>query len=105
MTKVWFVREGTEPTQGGPAYNLPFDSCVDQLSLAKSQWLSGLDKTPRFKIQSQQMPVIAGYRHVVCEVAESEAAEHDWKPGFYRVDADPQDVQDRLGPRIAPIED
>ena len=98
MTKVWFVREGPDPTRGGPAYTLPRDSCVDQLGLAKSQWLSSLDKTPRFGDQTSRVAGVADYRHVVCEVGESEAAEHGWKAGFYRLEISPQEARNRLAP-------
>ena len=28
MTKVWFVREGSDPTQGEPQYDLPLEQCI-----------------------------------------------------------------------------
>lgn len=101
MTKVWFVKEGPDPTRGGPAYKLPLDSCVDQLGLVKSHWLSGLDKRPRFGDQTSRVAGVADYRHVVCEIDESEAAEHGWKAGFYRLEIGPQEARNRLGPSDA----
>ena len=98
MTKVWFVREGPDPTKGGRAYNLPLDSCVENLGLEKGQWLTGLDKTPRFGDQSPKLLDVSDYRHVVCELDESEARERGWKAGFYRLEMSPQVVADRLGP-------
>jgi hypothetical protein len=105
MTKVWFVKEGPDPTRGGPAYNLPHDSCVSQLGLAKSQWLSGLNKAPRFGDQTSRVVGVAAYRYVVCEVDDSEAAEYDWKAGFYRLEIGPQEVGKRLGPWNSEAED
>ena len=98
MAKVWFVKEGPDPTRGGPAYKLALDSCVGQLDLVKSQWLSGPDKRPRFGDQTSRVAGVADYRHVICEVGESEAAEHGWKAGFYRLEIGPQEVRKWLGP-------
>ena len=49
MVKVWFVREGSDPTQGEPQYDLPLEQCSEQLGLEKKHWLHGLDRTPRFQ--------------------------------------------------------
>ena len=48
MTKVWFLRDGPEPTRGEPKYTLPLDRCTDQLGLTKKDWLHTLDQTPHF---------------------------------------------------------
>lgn len=102
MSKAWFVKDGPDPTWGSSAYKLLLDSCVDQLGLAKSQWLSGLDKTPRFGGQTSRVAGVVDYRHVVCEVDGSEAAEHGWKAGFYRLEVGLQEVRARLlGPSNA----
>ena len=97
MTKVWFVKDGPDPTLDGPAYTLPLDSCVNQLGLTKGQWLSDLDKTPRFGDQTSQVAGVADYRHVVCEVSESEATGYGWKAGFYRLEIGPREVSTKLG--------
>ena len=48
MVKIWFVREGSNPTRGEPQYDLPLEQCIEQLGLAKNQPRSGLDGPPRF---------------------------------------------------------
>lgn len=99
--KVWFVREGPSPTSGGPAYVVPLKSCAEVLGLAAHQWLSGLDKTPRFAEQTPGLGNIAGYKHVICEIDESEAKASGWKAGFYKIDLDTEEVINRLGePRL-----
>jgi len=102
--KVWFVRDGPEPTRGGPAYELPLESCIEKLGLEERHWLSGLDQTPRFGDQTSQLGEIASYSHVVCEIDETEAGASGWKAGFYRADISPTVAIKRLGPPRKPWE-
>ncbi len=96
MAKVWFVREGPDPTSGEPEYTLPLKQCIDQLGLDRNQWFSSLDRPPRFDDPGPTWP--REYRHVFCEVDEREAAEHGWDAGFYRRKISPKEVAKRLGP-------
>ncbi len=98
MTKVWFVREGPEPTRGEPKYTLPLEQCIDQLGLAKSHWLHGLDQGPRFGDQTPRPLGMAQYRHVVCQVDEAEASEYGWMAGYYLLEISPKEVRERLVP-------
>ena len=98
MVKVWFVREGSDPTQGEPQYDLPLEQCSDQLGLEKKHWLHGLDRTPRF--QAPRSVAEPEYRHVVCQVDEPEASEWRWRTGYYLLDISPKEVARRLGPPV-----
>jgi len=80
MIKVWFVREGPEPTRGGLAYELLLETCNKTLGLTEGDFLSGLERTPRFGDQTSRLGGIADYRHVVCEIEDAEAAASGWKP-------------------------
>ena len=104
MVKVWFAREGPEPTRGGPAYELPVESCIETLGLIERQWLSGLDQTPRFGNQTPRLGGIADYRHVVCEIEQTGSGASGWKAGYYRVDLSPAEAVERLGPPRKPWE-
>ena len=97
MAKVWFVREGSDPTQGGPKYTLPLKQCVGQPGLAQIQWLHGLGRTPRFGDQTPRPLGMAEYRHVVCQVDHQEASEQGWEAGYYRLVISPKEVAKRLG--------
>ncbi len=73
MAKVWFVRDGYDPTTGAPAYDdLPLEQCIERLGLEKKDWLHGLDQTPHFQAPRVAVPE---YRHVVCEIDEQEASD------------------------------
>ncbi len=98
MTKVWFVRDGPEPTRGEPKYTLPLDRCTDQLGLTKKDWLHALDQTPRFGDQAPRPLGMAEYRHVVCQIDAPEASEYGWRPGYYVLEISPKEVAERLGP-------
>ncbi len=96
MAKVWFVREGPDPTTGAPAYDdLPLQRCIAQLGLEKKGWLHGLDQTPHFHPPRVALPE---YRHVVCQVDEPEASDEVWRAGFYLLEISPRQVAKRLGP-------
>jgi len=100
--KVWFVREGPDPTSGSTAYELPLKSCVEVLGLERRHWIFGADDTPRFGDQSTHLAGIADYRHIVCEINEEEAKAAGWEAGFYRADLSPAEAVDRLGPTREP---
>ncbi len=95
MAKVWFVREGPDPTIGTPAYDISLQQCIDQLGLMKNDWLHGLDQTPHFQAPRVALPE---YRHVVCEIDEPEASEWSWMAGYYLLELGPKEVAKRLGP-------
>lgn len=67
MVKVWFVREGPKPTNGGPAYELPLATCVELLGLTADHFLSGLECTPRFGGETARLGSIAGWRFVALQ--------------------------------------
>ena len=98
MTKVWFVREGPEPTRGLPAYDLPLTDSVDRLGLSRDQWLSGPDVRPRFGDQASRVAGVSDPMYVVCELGESEAVAHRWEPGFYVLEMSPREAAGRLSP-------
>ncbi len=98
MVKVWFVREGPEPTRGGPAYQLPLDICIDKLELTAHQYLCDPETTPRFGDQNARVTAVSAFRHVVCEIDQVEAKPGGWKAGFYRIDFSPDQVAEKLGP-------
>lgn len=102
MVKVWFVREGPEPTRGGAVYELPLETCIETLGLTADDFLSGPDCTPRFGDESSRLGGIADYRHVVCEIDDTEAAVSGWNPGYYRAELSPAQVIERLGPPRKP---
>jgi len=96
MVKVWFVREGSDPTQGEPQYDLPLEQCIEQVGLTKNDWLHGLDQKTHF--HARRIVAEPEYRHVVCEIDEPEASEEVWRAGFYLLEISPRQVAKRLGP-------
>ena len=97
MVKVWFLREGSDPTSGGPVSTLSVDECVQKLELVHGQFLCDLSTTPRFGAPDDPLAKISGYKHVVAEVGEDEAKVHGWRSGFYRSSLSPQKASERLG--------
>lgn len=82
MAKVWFCREGPDPTVGGPRAELTISESQQALDLSKAMYQSGLDNPPKFNVDSK-MGQFTGPKFVVIEIEEEEALEHGWKPGFY----------------------
>ena len=98
MVKVWFAREGCDPTLGAPAYDgLLLEQCIDRLGLEKKHWLYGLDRTPTFG-RASNLP--REPRHAVCQVDEPEATDEAWMAGFYLLEISPKEVAKRLGPPV-----
>ena len=96
MAKVWFVREGADPTTGTPAYDISLQQCIDQLGLTKNDWLHDLSLTPHFRASGTM--AAPEYRHVVCQVDDPEASEWGWRTGYYLLEISPKEVAERLGP-------
>ncbi len=96
MAKIWFARDGSDPTTGESRYDRPLQQCVEQLGLAQeSQRLCGLDQRP---VIGDQGPLPQDSQHVVCQVDDQEASEHGWAAGYYRLGISPKEVAKRLGP-------
>lgn len=93
---VWLVREGPHPTDGDPAYRLPFDRCVKMLGLLQRQRFCELGRIPRFGERSLREATVRHCRHVVCEVDEATAAAIGWRSGFYLLELSPGEVAGRL---------
>lgn len=98
--KVWFVRDGPHPTGGGSAYELPLELCIEHLGLQKRQWLTDKRKNVRFADERPDLTVIAGYKHVVCEIDKVEAKASGWRVGFYTTNLKPAEAISRLGPPL-----
>lgn len=99
MIKVWFLRDGPEPTDGSPRYELLLNSCINSLGLERQQWFADKVQKVRFNVEvSADLARIAGYKHVVCQIDASEAETTGWKEGFYRINLEPGEVAGRLGP-------
>ncbi len=101
MAKVWFVREGSYPTNGAPAYgapayNISLQQCIDQLGLTKNDWLHGLNLKLRFGSRTTEPAAVPDPRHVVCQVDDPEASEHGWGTGYYVLGISPNEVVERL---------
>lgn len=96
MARVWLFRAGDDPTDGGPAWDLPLRELRDTLGVEEIHWLGDLSERPTFASTSIP-PKLQGYVHVVAEVGADEARAAGWRPGFYHAPASPQLAMERLG--------
>jgi hypothetical protein len=64
------------------------------MDLSPGDFLSPLDRTPRFGQQDRDLSAL-GYRFVVVEVGVDEA-DADWRAGFYRSPLPPREALNRL---------
>lgn len=81
MANVWLVKEGSEPTSGGPFKTASLQECVAELNLNQKDHLCGPERTPRFG--RNEPDLVRGPRFVVIEVEQNDGNNSDWKPGFY----------------------
>lgn len=92
MAKVWLARDGNDPTRGGPLAEVPLSTCEAKLGLSRTDFLSDLSQTPRFGDPEAPSSAVFGYKHVVVELAETEATAHGWRSGFYRAPCSPEEA-------------
>jgi len=102
MAKVWLARDGKDPTRGGPLAEVTLPTCEAKLGLRRSDFFSGLTQTPRFGDPEAPSSMVFGYRHVVVELGEPEAAGHGWRPGFYHVPCSPEEACIPIGGELLP---
>jgi hypothetical protein len=95
MAKIWFVRDGSDPTTGDHWAEMPIDEAARLFALKPSHFLSPLSSTPRFGNATRDF-WLAGYRHLVVEIDDSEPARGKWKSGFYRSPVAPAEAFARL---------
>jgi len=96
MVKVWFCFDGPKVTRGGPAYELTVDECERKLGLTQGGLLTDLSTFPKFNVRSK-VGEIAGYKYVVAEVGEDEAAPASLLAGYYYLQLDPEEVIESMG--------
>ena len=94
---IYFVREGSQEQRGAAAYTKPLAACVEEIGLQRGNWISPLDKSPRFGDQNVRASPLDEYKHVICKIDAEEAKASGWKAGYYRVDLTPEEVIGRLG--------
>lgn len=90
MAKIWPVYEGREPTIGGPWAALPAQDAIDLFELRPTDYVSGLERTPRFGDVSRNLTFF-GYKNIVVEIGRTEGNRIGWRPGFYRSRIKPED--------------
>ena len=93
MAKVWFARDGENPTGAEPRYDRPLQECARQLG--RAQRLCGLDQRP---VIGEESPLSQYYQYVICWVDHQEAFAQGWKAGYYLLEISPKEVAKRLGP-------
>jgi hypothetical protein len=103
MTELWFVYEGSKPTRGYPAYDLPTKELIARLGgESRFKWIGRLDEKLAF--EETALGEIAGFRHVVLKLEEGAAKRLRWRAGLYLVSRSPLEVTEILGPPLGPPE-
>src|SRR6266704_3196143 len=95
MAKIWPVYEGERSTIGSPWATLPLSEAIELFELRPEDFISDLDKPPRFGAMGRDL-TYAGYKHIVVETGGYEARKVKWKPGFYKSRVKPTDAFGRL---------
>ena len=95
MAKIWPVYEGRRVSAFDPWAEIPLRDAISLFELRQADFVSGLDKTPRFGDTEQDL-AYRGYKHIVVEVDVSEGRREKWRPGFYKSRVRPQEAFTRL---------
>lgn len=86
MAKIWYVKEGSQPTHGGPDAELSLDQCIKLLAGFQIKYLG--KAPPPFKSGRDNLTAYLEPQNVVIEVDSNEAAQNKSpfdKEGFYLV--------------------
>ena len=94
MAKVWFCRDGDDPTDGGPRAVLPLDDCAKTLGLTGADYICDLAEIPNFGKPGDPLATMRGYQRVVVEVSDAEAAPPTWRAGYYRARITPAEANE-----------
>ena len=85
MAKIWFVKEGEEPTFAWLETEKTVRWCADNLHLGPQDWEAPLTRPPHFG-ESTPLDDCNRPRYVIVEVGDqdrAEAVDEGWKAGFY----------------------
>ncbi len=85
MAKIWFVKDGEEPTLGGFETEKTLRWCADNLELVPQDWEAPLNRPPHFG-ESTPLDDCNPLMYVIVEVGNqdrADATDKDWKAGYY----------------------
>lgn len=94
MVNVWMVREGTDPTYGGPRYRVPVLQCIELFGFTDAHFSKD---RPQFAENSHShLRNFIGPRHVVVEIDEGDADRNSLECGYYLLSITPEEAEHRL---------
>jgi hypothetical protein len=97
MARIWLVKEGTNPTKGGPFQELPIEKCQALLGLEKAQFHQGPGTPgPKFGDAAKRAAPFSDPVVVVVEIEEDDSTQSDWQPGYYLLGISPIEAKRRL---------
>jgi hypothetical protein len=94
MAKIWYAREGSEPTSGTPRCDLPFEKFKELFQGFKTRYRG--TEPPRFPSSKPALDKFRAPHFVILEVGGKELADYSprqigfrpqMKAGFYQIDA------------------
>lgn len=103
MAKIWKVKDGPEPTTGGPWLERTLHDCEEKLGLRRTDFLKALPSGPsdrpagpRFGAQEDLGAMFRDYARIVVEIDDVEAKRHGWKSGYDLAPVSPKDAERSL---------
>ena len=86
MAKIWFVKEGKQPTIGDAMAQKPLKWCIEKLGLQKSHWKEPLSGTIEIPSNRPDLDAIRPPVAVVIEVNDSDTRRSpEWGTGYYLI--------------------
>ncbi len=99
MAKIWFVKEGEEPTLGGFETENTLRWCADNLELVPQDWEAPLNRPLHFG-ESTPLDDWNPLMYVIVEVGNQDranATDKDWKAGYYLSCVSVKEAREALG--------
>lgn len=86
MAKIWFVKEGDQPTLGGPVAEKSLQWCIENLGLQRSHWKRPPDHGIKIKSDRPDLDAFREPSIVVVEAQDNDVLNSPgWKAGYYVV--------------------
>jgi hypothetical protein len=100
MAKIWFAKDGAEPTHGGPLAELPLLDALKKFDVKSSEVrvcrIEDGRYGPRFGDVQNPISAFSAYTHVILEISSDEGKQLGLRERFFEVPILPEAAAKQL---------
>ena len=94
MAKIWFAKDGAEPTHGGLAAELPLAAALEKFDINSSELsVCRIEEGrygPRFGDLHNPISAFSAYTHLILEISSDEGAALGLRDRFFEMPISPE---------------